>query len=94
MQNVNCLWEPHGIDGPERISPEVGNNLQHPGAIPFRGFAFSGILPLWTRSNAKPIWSLTSSGSSRKTFSESPMKRSGLIEVAVMFRFKNMLVLA
>jgi hypothetical protein len=29
---------------------------------------------------------LTSSGSSRSTFRESPMKRSGLIEVAVMFR--------
>ena len=26
MQNVNGLWEPHGIDGPERIAPEVGNN--------------------------------------------------------------------
>jgi hypothetical protein len=28
MQDVNGLWEPHVIDGPERIAPEVGNNLQ------------------------------------------------------------------
>ena len=81
MQNVNGLWEPHGIDRSERISPEVGNNLQHTWCNTFQwlisGFAFSGILPPWTRSNANPISSLTSSGSSRSTSNESPTKGSG-----------------
>src|ERR1700693_413686 len=85
MQNVNGLWETHGIDGPERIGPEVRDNLQHARCNTFQGIAFSGVLPLWTRSNANPISALTPSGSSRSTSSESPTKRTGLIEVAVMF---------
>jgi hypothetical protein len=37
MQNVNGLWEPHRIDGPERIAPEVGNNLQDARRNTFQG---------------------------------------------------------
>jgi hypothetical protein len=67
------------------VSPRKSEIISStPGAIPFRGFAFSGIVPLWTRSNANPISSCTSSGNSRNTSRELPMNCTGLIAVAAM----------
>src|SRR5580658_10393718 len=94
VQNVNGLWKPHRIDSPERISPEVRNNLQHARCNTLQGLGVFRHLALWTRSNANPTSSLTSSGSSRSTSSESPMNLSGLIEGTIMVHLYDMLVLA
>src|SRR5258707_3243425 len=95
VQDVNRSREPHCIYTALNVPPLKSDTISStPSAIPFRGFAFTGILPCWTRVNANPISLLTSFGSSRSISRESPMNRTGLIEVAVMSSVYNMLIVA